>query len=141
MTNKSILALVVSSSGPLQDGLLALMTTIPQIGAVLVAEDIESALKMVTNHQPALIILDISLPVMHDVINQIKEQCPHIHMIILVEDITQQKETLTSGADSVLLKGFHPQKLIEIVENHIDLEGSNSSIHTNQKGGTTNETA
>ncbi len=37
MTRKTILVLVVSSSGELQNGLLALTTTIPGISAVLVA--------------------------------------------------------------------------------------------------------
>jgi DNA-binding NarL/FixJ family response regulator len=129
MTDKSILALVVSSSGPSQNGLLALMTTIPPISAVLVAEEVNSALRMVENHQPALIILDMaerrkelvhdvgpcSLKV-QDVIKQIKTQWPHIHLIVLVEDIALQKEAETSGADSALLKGFSAQKLVALIE-------------------------
>jgi DNA-binding response OmpR family regulator len=125
MKNKSILALVVSSSGSLQDGLLALMTTIPQINVVLVAEDANSALRMIENHQPALIILDISLIKVQDVIEQIKAQSSHIYLIVLVKDVAQQKKAETSGADSVLVKGFSVQKLIGMIENLIDQwEGS-----------------
>ena len=134
MTSKSILALVISGSGTLQNGLLALMTTIPQINAVLVAEDVNSALKMVENHHPGLIILDMSIPDMQDVIKQIKEQCPHGHLIVLVEDTIEEKEVEESGADSVLLKGFSAQKLIAIVENLIDRQGALPQVQPNPEG-------
>jgi len=78
MIKKSMLALVASSSETLQNGLLSLTTTIPLIGAVLVAEDIVSALRMIENHQPALIILDASLLKVQDVVKQIKNQWPDI---------------------------------------------------------------
>ena len=120
MPNKSILALVVSSPGALQNGLLALMTTIPPISAVLVAENIHSAIRMVENHQPALIILDISLSNVQEVVKQVKEQCSQIHLIVLVEDTVQQKIAEETGADGVLIKGFSAQKLIAIVERLIN---------------------
>ena len=119
MINTSILALVVTKSGALQNGLLALMTSIPPISAVLVAEDIKSALNMVENHQPELIVLDISLPQVQDVIIEIKTVRPHIHLIVLVEDIVQQKEVEESGVESVLIKGFSVHKLIAIIENSL----------------------
>ena len=116
MANKSILALVVSSAGPYQNGLVALMTTIPQISVVLVAEDVKSTLRMVENHLPLLIILDISVPEAQDVIKQIKSQFPHIQLIVIAEDFEQQKKAEVFGADIALLKGFSAQKLVEIVE-------------------------
>lgn len=136
MTNKSILALVVSSSGSLQNGLLALMTTIPTISAVLVAEDVNSALRVVENHQPALIILDMSLAEVQEVVQQIKSRCSNIHLIVLVEDIAQQKEVEELGVDSVLLKGFPAQKLIAIVENIIDCRKDTPPVQTDPEGGT-----
>ena len=129
MTNKTILALIVSRSGSLQNGLLALISTIPQISAVLLAEEVNSTMRMVENHQPALIVLDMapqhqgmvrevapcSLQV-QDVIHEIRTQCPHIHLIVLVEDVAQQKEAEESGADSVLITGFPAQKFVAIIE-------------------------
>ena len=122
MANQSNLTLVVISPGDLQNGILALMTTIPQLGALLVAEDIESTLRMVENHQPALVIMDTVSLQACEVIRKIKRQWPQIHLITLVEDIDQQEEATASGADRVLIKGFPAQKLVEIVENlsHID---------------------
>ncbi|MGD9091591.1 MAG: response regulator [Anaerolineales bacterium] len=122
MTNKNVLALVLSSSGAFQNGLLALMTTIPQISAVLVAEDVNTTLRMVDNHQPALVLLDMSPPDMQKFIKQIKEGCPGIQIIVLAEDIAQKENVEAYGADYVLIKGFSAQSLITIVENTIDYE-------------------
>lgn len=122
MTNKSLLILVVSCSGDLQNGLLALVTTIPTISAVLVAENVSSALRMIASHHPGLIILDMSLPKMGQAIHEVKTQWPQIHLIVLVDDIAQQAEAEKSGADSVLIKGFHAQKLIDLLENVIECQ-------------------
>ncbi len=117
MTNKTVLALVVSSSDSLQNGLLALMTTIPQISAVLVAEDVNSTLRMVANHQPALVVLDLSLPQMQDIITQIKALYPRVQLIVLAEDVTQREAAEALGVDHVLIEGFSAQQLVAIVEN------------------------
>jgi DNA-binding NarL/FixJ family response regulator len=122
MTNKTVLALVVSSSGAFQNGLLALMTTIPQISAVLIAEDVNTTMRMVGNHQPALVLLDLPPPVMQDVIKQIKEIRPRIQIIVLAEDIAQKENVEAHGVDYILIKGFSAQSLITIVENIIDNE-------------------
>ena len=119
MTKKSILALVVSSPGTLQNGLLALITTIPQISSVLVAEDVDAALRLVQNHQPTLIIMDISLPKVQEIIKQIKKQWGDIHLIVLADDLTLGTDLEVLGVDSVLIKGFPPQKFVEVIEDFI----------------------
>ena len=124
MANQSNLTLVVINPGDLQNGILALMTTIPQLGALLVAEDIESTLRMVENHQPALVIMDTVSPPSCEMIRKIKRQWSQIHLIALVEDIDQQAEATASGADRVLIKGFPAQKLVEIVEDLTHIENN-----------------
>lgn len=130
MTRKTILVLVVSSSGELQNGLLALTTTIPGISAVLVAEDASAALRMVDIHQPALIILDMFLLKDQAVIHKLKSQWPQIHLIVLVDNSTRRKEATEAGADSVLIKGFPAQKLVEIIETMIDCPEDTPSDQT-----------
>lgn len=132
MTNKSLLVLVVTNLQSLKDGLLALMTTIPQINTVFAAERLYFALSLAKKHQPQVIILDTSLPGIRDGIKQIKAQCSHTHLIVLVEDLQEQKDVEKSGADSVLIKGFPAQKLIDIVEELID---QSESTYPNQEGG------
>ncbi|MFC2026205.1 response regulator [Chloroflexota bacterium] len=135
MTDKTILALVVSSSGLLQNGVLALMTTIPQIGAVLVAEDINSAKRLIENHQPTLIVMDMTLSKVKAVIKKTKVQYPHIHLIVLAEDPEQQKQVEALGIKSVLLKGFSPEKFITTVETIINCQEDTAQIQANTEGG------
>lgn len=127
MTSNSPLALLVSNSESLQSGLLALFTTIPQIGAVLVAEDQRMALRIIENHRPALILLDMSLPEMQDLIKQIKADWAQIHLIVLVEDSAQQEVAESFEADSVLRAGFSAQKLVAIIEKLIEERGRSSA--------------
>jgi DNA-binding response OmpR family regulator len=133
MAQKSILALVASNLGAFQNGLLALMTTIPSISAVLVAEDAKSTLRIIDNHQPALIILDMSLLKVQDVIKQIKAQWPQIYLIVLVEDVAQQEDAEASGADSVLIKGFSVQKLVSLIDDLLSQKENTSRIEPDTK--------
>jgi DNA-binding NarL/FixJ family response regulator len=136
MTKLPALTLVVSNSGSLQNGLLALLTTIPQINPVLAEEELSSALRFAENRQPALAILDMSIPEVKEVSKQIKELCPQIHLIVLVNNVEGQKDAEELGVDSVLLKGFSAQKLVDIVEKLIDQRGSASPNQINKEGGT-----
>jgi DNA-binding NarL/FixJ family response regulator len=113
---KTVLTLVVSNAGSLQNGILALLTTIPQISPVLADEELGTALRLVENHRPALAILDVAMPEVKEIIRQIKEACPQTSLIVLVNNVREQKDVEELGVDGVLLKGFPAQKLIDIVE-------------------------
>ena len=115
---KPALALIVASAGMLQNGLLALMTTIPQISAVLVAEDISSALRMIADHRPRLLILDMVLPEdgAQTILVEIKSQSLDIGSVALVDSVQQGQKAQLLGADGVLLKGFSAAQLISVTE-------------------------
>lgn len=119
MQQKLHLTLLVSHTESLQSGLLALFTTLPQIGAVLVAEENDVALRMVKNHMPSFVILDMALPNSHDMIGHIKANWASLHLIALVEEAATQTVVKALGADSVLLKGFSAEKLLSIVDDQI----------------------
>jgi DNA-binding NarL/FixJ family response regulator len=76
---------------------------------------------------------------MQEVIKQIKEQCPRIHLIVLAEDITQQEQAKASGADSVLLSGFSAKKLLAIVENTINCQENTPPVQANTEGVTNSD--
>jgi DNA-binding NarL/FixJ family response regulator len=103
---------------------------------VLVDEELSTALRMVENHQPALAVLDMSIPGVVETIRQIKELCPQIHLIVLVNNVKGQKDAEELGVDRVLLKGFPAQMLVDVVEELIEQRGSISPNRTNKKGGT-----
>ena len=50
-------ALIVTGPGSLQNGLLALMTAMPQIQVVGEADDASAALEMVAEHRPDLVVV------------------------------------------------------------------------------------
>jgi len=121
MNKNSLLALVVANSGSLQNGLLALITTLPQIKSSLVAEDVVSALKLIEVHQPALVILDEDQLMAQDAIKEIHAKWPKIHIIIaLSSDISLENNLKILGADVVLVKGFTVKKLIDELEKLFD---------------------
>ncbi len=115
---KPALALIITKQSSLQNGLLALLTTIPQIGAVLVAEDAPSGLRMLKNHRPILLLLDMDLP--EDdaltILKQIEAQWPGIRCIALTDSVQQKQAAETLAADVVLFKGFSAAKLIAVTE-------------------------
>jgi len=115
---KPILALIIAAPSPLQDGLLALMTTFSQINAVFVAEDASLALRMVKDHRPNLILLDSQLPKSQMVLEQIKSQWPQTRCIVLVGSAEQERTIL--GADAVLIEGFSPSRLLATIKVQIE---------------------
>lgn len=114
MTDKPVLALIVAIPSTLQNGLLALLTTIPQVSAVLVVEEVSLVLRMVKDHRPSLIVLDIDFPDAQKLLNQIKSSWPLIRFILLIESPDQQREV--ESADAVLIKGFTAEKLFGTIE-------------------------
>ena len=111
---KPILALIVAAPSPLQEGLLALLTTSNQISAVIVAEEASLALRMVKDHHPNLVLLDGYLPQAQAVLEQIKNQWPQTGCIVLVGSVEQ--EQAFKEADEVLVEGFSPSRLIATIE-------------------------
>jgi DNA-binding NarL/FixJ family response regulator len=110
--------LIVSRPGPLQDGLQALLRTIPQIGTVDRASNAASALRSIAEHRPSLVLLDASLPSdsASALVKEIKSDELWRRCLVLADDVDQRKHIADSGADVVLLKGVLAAKLYEIVK-------------------------
>ena len=111
---KPVLALIAAAASPLQDGLLALMTTSNQISAVFVAEEASLALRMVKDHRPTLVLLDSHLSEAQMVLEQIKNQWPQTRCIVLVGSSEQERKV--KKADAVLIEGFSPSHLLATIE-------------------------
>ena len=115
---KPVLVLVITKETPLQDGLVALLTTIPRRSAVLIAEDCPSGLRMVAGHRPQLIIVDLALPDDGAVklIRKINTDSPGAKTIALVENPEHSKRAVKLGVKTVLYKGFSASVLVKIIE-------------------------
>lgn len=110
--------LIITRSGSLQDGLLALMTAMPQVDVIGEVTDGDRALEVVREYHPDLVLLDTDLPGDEEwrVLKQVKSRWPKIQCIVLADDVQQQREAEALGADVVLLKGILPAKLAATVE-------------------------
>jgi DNA-binding NarL/FixJ family response regulator len=111
-------ALIVTGTGSLQNGLLALMTAMPQIEVVGEADDASAALEMVAQHRPNLVLLDTDLPGNEPsaLLRRIKNNWPATRCIALADDVQHQQESEAAGADIALVKGFAPAQLIAAVD-------------------------
>jgi DNA-binding NarL/FixJ family response regulator len=111
------MALIAAKPGPLADSLQALLMAVPQIETVKQVSDAQSVLRVLTEHQPALVLLDTNLPGNGTltVLKRIKSQRPQSRCLVLTDDIQQQHDAKTAGADLALLKGFPAVELYEII--------------------------
>jgi DNA-binding NarL/FixJ family response regulator len=122
MDKKQSLVLLIIEEINLQSGLVALLTTIPRISAVLVSENSISALKLLKNHRPGLVILDMSLEkdVVEKIMIQIQLQFREIKTLILTDSNLEKEKAKNLHADSYISKGFSAEvfekKLHELLE-------------------------
>lgn len=101
------LILVAAKPGVLRDGFQAVLAAIPQVKVIDPVDDSASALKAVTEHQPALVLLDTNLPdyQVWTLLEQIKTQWSQIKCLVLANNRQQQRTAQAANADGVLIKG------------------------------------
>jgi CheY-like chemotaxis protein len=90
------------------------------------AENGVEALRLIKEHHPDVVLLDISMPIM-DGIEVMKEMRKNDHSTVIViwtVDHSLRKFCLSAGADYFLQK-THIQKLIEILERLVEKKGFN----------------
>jgi len=108
-------ALILAQPGPLRDGLRALVGTMPQIGTVNVAHDIQSALATDLGPSPALVLVDGDQDPVWLTVRRAKARWPQARTIVLVSSVQQQGEAEAAGADVVLLQGFQAGRLVAAI--------------------------
>ena len=118
MTKRPTLALIATRPGALQDSLVALMTTMPQVNAVLIAEDAAAVLRTMAQHRPALVVLEMDLSAEERLapLQEIRAKWPMTRCLALADDVEQQREAESAGADVVLIVGFPAARFIAAIE-------------------------
>ena len=111
-------ACVAARPGALYSVLEALLTMMPHVDMMGAVDDIPSALRIVREHAPALVILDIDLPGgdVLDVVREIKVAGYRSRCLVLADDVWQCLDAKAAGADTVLLKGTPPVDLLAAIE-------------------------
>jgi DNA-binding NarL/FixJ family response regulator len=102
----------------MRDSLRALLRAIPQVRVIGQVEDGPSALKMLIEHCPSLVLLASNLPGdgAWGVLKQTKAEQPQTRCLVLADTIHQQCKAEAAGADSVLLAGFPATKFFATIE-------------------------
>jgi len=120
--------LLVARPGRMRDGLQALLRTIPEIEIVGQADSELQALTVISQQQPALVMLDSSLAPgeMLPMLVQIKDGYPRTRCIVLVENAQQQGAAREAGADTALITGFSAEVLHAAID-QVLMSISNSS--------------
>jgi DNA-binding NarL/FixJ family response regulator len=111
-------ALIAVKSGPLRDGLRALIATMPQIEAVEDVDDVGSALQDgYRTDCPTVVLLDASLidGEMGMVLHQLRSKWPKARYVFLADDVYQHHSAAAAGADVVLLKGVSAARLVSTI--------------------------
>jgi DNA-binding NarL/FixJ family response regulator len=89
----------------------------PQVETVHQASEAAPLLKTVSECQPALVLLDTSLPgQVPDTIEQIKTEWPQVRCLVLADTEKERQEAQDAGADVAVLNGHPAEMLFQVVQ-------------------------
>jgi YesN/AraC family two-component response regulator len=101
-----------------------LMTTIMhQIGhEVMEAADGQSALNILKQHLPDVVLTDLRMPQMTGVqlIAEVKERFPHLPIVVVSAFSDQIEKALQKGAENFLVKPFAKRQLVDVVNKTLE---------------------
>jgi DNA-binding NarL/FixJ family response regulator len=134
--SKITLALVVTQPGHLWNGLQSLLRTVSQIEIIAETQDPAVLMKIGTEMQPELVLLDADLfdEDAWTAIRKMKEDLSQTKCVAMVDDDQQRKCAQEAGVDLVLPKGFPAHELIALIENLIGQRGDSTPVQTNTEG-------
>jgi DNA-binding NarL/FixJ family response regulator len=114
--------LIVARSGPLSDGLAALLSALPQVSQVLQARELDTAVHLTAVNQPRLIIVDSddSGDTLGGLLNSLHRQAPAARYLALAGDVEQKKAIEKLPTNAVLLKGAPASEIITLVESLLE---------------------
>ncbi|MEZ4649268.1 MAG: response regulator transcription factor [Candidatus Eisenbacteria bacterium] len=107
-----------------RDGLRPLLAAEPDMEVIAEAENGRDALRLATEHQPTVAVLDISMPEMSglEVTRSLAQRAPDVHTIILSmhSDRRFVVEALRAGARGYLLKDSGFEELVHAIRSVVD---------------------
>jgi len=121
---KNIEILIVTRSVVLQQGLGALLESLPGISSVKAISELTSAYAWIESHQPGIIFIDL------DVIGKNPETAlakiltfsPRTRRAVLVNDV-EKVNLMPKYAEAIVIKGISPSAVTSIVTNLLSEEG------------------
>ena len=124
-TERGARVLIAARRDRMRDSLHLLLKAVPGINIIGSADNSSSALRMVSEHHPALVLLDTNLPGEETtgVLRRIKANGSQSRCLVLSGTIDQRRETQAAGADVALLKGFSTEQFLETIEALLEAKG------------------
>jgi len=114
-----IRVLIADDHAIVREGLRTLIDTEPGMEVVGEAEDGFEAVQKVCNLKPDVILIDIVMPRMNglEAIQEIKRQCPEMHILVLTSfsDDEMVFPAIKAGALGYLLKNTTPERLLTAI--------------------------
>ncbi len=112
--DKPLQILIVDDQPRARHGLMALLSTLPQVGRLHEAENGRQAVDFVENSTPDVVLMDVRMPVMDGLLatGRIKAHWPQVKVILLSMYAEYEVDAITFGADAFVCKGDAPAKLL-----------------------------
>lgn len=116
--------LIVTRSVVLQQGLGALLESLPGIASVKAIRELYSAYAWIEAHQPGIVLLDASLLKnrAEAALEKIQALSPASQRVLLVDDV-QEVNLMPRYAEAILIKGVSPSALATIMTNLLSEKG------------------
>jgi len=111
---------IVDDHGLIRAGLWALLENEPGIEVIGDAEDGNSAVNLVTELQPDIVLMDISMPGLNGIeaTSRVKEISPHTQVLAMTvhEDESMLREMIRAGASGYIIKRAIESELLRAIE-------------------------
>jgi DNA-binding NarL/FixJ family response regulator len=122
---KPVELLIVTRSDVLQQGLGALLDSLPVVTNVKAVKDMPSAYEWIEEHQPKIVLLDLTLLVNGPVayLEKISSLSPETQRLLLADDV-QEVRWVPQYAEAILIKGVSPSAVAAIVTSLLSSKGN-----------------
>jgi two-component system response regulator NreC len=118
--NKKITLLICDDHAVFREGVKTILKNHPTIEVIGEAGDGREAVELTRNLQPAVVLMDISLPVLKgfEATRRIRRTHPAIQVLILTiyDDDDLVARCLTAGAAGYVVKDAHPADLVNAIQ-------------------------
>ncbi len=112
---KPIRVLLADDHTLVRAGFRALLQSLPDIQVVAEADDGREALRLIEEHQPDVVLMDIAMPGLNglEVVARVTEEFPYVRVIILSVHASEEYvlRALRTGAAGYLLKNARAEEL------------------------------
>jgi DNA-binding NarL/FixJ family response regulator len=124
MNNKTTEVLIITRSVALQQGLVALLESLPGISTVKAVKELSISYIWIESHQPRTVLLDMvvagSDP--RGTLEKIQMLSPETQRILLVDQV-EDVRWVPQYAEAILIKGAPPSAVATIVTNLLSKKG------------------